>query len=650
VDIKRTFQWCRGRRALKHNLDFPELGWVVDDEPLWLTDRLFFSTQNQHYDQYEMLVPYSSRIKESITVPGLIIAARSGLQTLNQYISTRSATLGNDWRDDGPCYESSDDDTSVDDTSSDGTPDNSCENIDAWHNNIQGSIVNRLLEIALSRSIDVADVEALRCLLRFGVDPNVKRLSGGGYCLSRLWHPIIRAARLWDITGLKILVDRGADINAFNTLQAAVSRPIHISHKSESNIESARRAEVIKFILQTGFDIRKYGAQAIVAAVTPNLERPDEFLPDADLCEILTSSGVFLRDIRIQDELYLRHDEPVVLCTEPETNHIPTVGLLQWVIRRGCNLETVRFLINQGLEVHSTPSGKYGNTMLHDALCGTSRDRSAIVSLLLSHGVECNVNNTRGESLLEACVRSTPLWDKKEGEQYFNTFNNLLSHGALIDGSSLAPILQLLIEVRASNSLIHEVLHAGANINAQHHVKYGLTPLQQAVSSHRVSVAIELMNLGADVNEPAYHDGGSTALQAACLPNPLYNADTPLSFIRYLIEKGADINAPAAEIDGATALQGAAIRGSLNVACVLLDYGADVNTVSANSVLLSLKVGSALDYAAAGGALDMVQLLKDAGGRSAHPGSSGFDGAMLIAKSYQHFGIVEFLEEHVQSG
>ncbi|KAK3385284.1 ankyrin repeat-containing domain protein [Podospora didyma] len=75
-----------------------------------------------------------------------------------------------------------------------------------------------------------------------------------------------------------------------------------------------------------------------------------------------------------------------------------------------------------------------------------------------------------------------------------------------------------------------------------------MNPLQAAIFSCDKEMVHFLLTHGADINAPAYQDGGLTALQLA-----LFNGS--LETARYLLRKGADVFAPPALLNGRTVLE-----------------------------------------------------------------------------------------------
>lgn len=334
------------------------------------------------------------------------------------------------------------------------------------------------------------------------------------------------------------------------------------------------------------------------------------------------------------------------------------MDLLHLSIRSQCSLRVVEFLLSKGFSVHSQPDARSGHTMLHDALRSHSRDRSKIVERLLREGADYK-HRGQGLTILEASLhegqwmrRCLSELDPELRKEDIGLFKRLFDAGAPVTHrprpqlQNWQPLTSTLLEAEASDDLILEVIDAGVDLNERTCVdgpvgQSDWTPLQEAISRGRETLAKELLRRGADVHAPARGVFGCTALQIACW------VPTSFQFIEYLVAvHGAKVNEPPSEVNGKTALQRAASNGCLTLAEFLLDHGADVNALS-GYLRLRFKDQQtfprrfrALDCAAQMGKLDMVEFLLKAGGRSSR-GCLG--GAIHVAERRGYSAIVSVL-------
>lgn len=322
------------------------------------------------------------------------------------------------------------------------------------------------------------------------------------------------------------------------------------------------------------------------------------------------------------------------------------MDLLHLSIRNHCSFTVVSLLSDKGLRVHSNPGGQHSNTMLHDALLGSSRDRLKIVQFLLEKGVDCKFYGA-GLTILEAS-----LWNWRfssdNASEYLGIFERLLDAGAPVFHyphkrlSKWKPLISLLLDLGACDGLILRVVDAGASLNdygyGHSHLLQDVTPLQATLTHKRERLARDLIRRGADVHAPASAKAGLTALQAACLN------DLPIQFLKYMVVVlGVKIDEPPAKVSGLTSVAGAVWGGSLNTLEFLLDHGADVNAMCSFVAILpddKSPLVRPLDLAVLSGCLDKVELLLKAGGRSR---KDGLGGAIGIAARWGHFAVLSIL-------
>ncbi|KAI0414646.1 hypothetical protein F5X98DRAFT_389674 [Xylaria grammica] len=206
----------------------------------------------------------------------------------------------------------------------------------------------------------------------------------------------------------------------------------------------------------------------------------------------------------------------------------------------------------------------------------------------------------------------------------------MLGYGVPIGQSG---VLAHLIYNGVPRDKVQRVLDSGVDINAysgqglRDEYVWRYTPMQAAASNGSLEWIQFLLQMGADVNQPARGYCGRTALQAAC-----NDGRGEIDLVKFLVENGAD--------GGWTALQAAAERGDFAVAVLLLENGANINAPNRNSVL------SALDEAAGNGKLDMVQFLLDLGAFSGDRGESGYRGAIRRAENKEYWVVADIIRQH----
>lgn len=235
--------------------------------------------------------------------------------------------------------------------------------------------------------------------------------------------------------------------------------------------------------------------------------------------------------------------------------------------------------------------GQVSTHQLEEALGESIRlEHIAATVALLQHGVspDCYTLKTR------------PLWTALYSGKQTHRFCELLirfkanvnTPGILKQAIRRADVglLQLFInsgvnlEEQGMEALVESVswdfatsaaflLDSGVDVNTP---GLEMNPLQMAAGGGNLEMVEFLLTCGADINAPAYPDGGQTALQSAL------GSEDPVEVAGFLLDKGADIFAPPALVGGTTALEAiihswTSDEGRIALCSRLLDAGAPVN-------------------------------------------------------------------------
>ncbi len=221
---------------------------------------------------------------------------------------------------------------------------------------------------------------------------------------------------------------------------------------------------------------------------------------------------------------------------------------------------------------------------------------------------------------------------------------------------------------------VKTLLEMGANINEPAGPKNGGTALQMAASITNLKLVTYLLDQGADVNACGAAEYGMTALQVACRRIPV-----SYEIISLLLQRGADVNGPPSEDSGRTALQFACAKREVDFELVnlLIKHGADVNAEPApirgitalqgavihgdiELVLYLLERGAkvdapgarvegrtAIEAAAEHGRLTIAQILLNAHRLVGY--GLDLEKAIALAEEEGHFGVVKLLEDALES-
>jgi ankyrin repeat protein len=210
------------------------------------------------------------------------------------------------------------------------------------------------------------------------------------------------------------------------------------------------------------------------------------------------------------------------------------------------------------------------------------------------------------------------------------------------------PILSLAIHASLPLDLVQSLVDQGADLNEMD-PDLG-SPICVAIARGQLKWVRKLIEAGVDPN-PTVGCWWGSALTNACSLNVLCPGEKSekMNLIRYLIQHGADINCggePYKRLAGYIPLQACAIKGDVETASLLLQHGADPNTLcygwSGRDTFVT-----ALDLAAGLGRIDMIQLLLKAGGLSHMPGSTGYDRLIASSSLERQPAVVKLIREHI---
>ncbi|KAI0024473.1 hypothetical protein F4780DRAFT_603473 [Xylariomycetidae sp. FL0641] len=410
---------------------------------------------------------------------------------------------------------------------------------------------------------------------------------------------------------------------------------------------------------------------------------------DAVIC-LLVKHGAVINDpnLLILNEYCSFDARKALLHHTPDLSKIGAAALavtayhgdyeeVQWLLRHGVNVNTefhhddrvitpisaaslnsvkmAQFLLSKDAKPRLNKQDTTGFDLLYQLISGDFRTTSwncecplEVIEFWVKFGLGLCDQSTSQRSILEASL------ERQSGPQLCML---LLSLGAPVPTTS-GILASLIRNTNFSSHIDYHVhtsvtrlLRMGASIHAYDRISHSrMSPVQAAAEKMDQSLIEMLLSWGADINQPACIDCGHTALQALCSVETRAEAQKAqkLRMVQWMIEKGADVNAPAASSGGRTALQEAACCGDIETALLLLHNGANPNAPSGLWYYYFVRpVGSALDFAAAKGRIDMVQLLLNLGGISHEPGQTGYDRALDRAREAGHQIVEDLIRNHV---
>jgi ankyrin repeat protein len=455
----------------------------------------------------------------------------------------------------------------------------------AW-NSFAGTVPG--LNEPLNEAAERGDLALVKILLDKGADINAKAATVG--CRLCPWTALIVAANAGHVEVVRLLLEKGADIRATdhtgwtalvratNSGRLGVVRLL-IEKGADVNAEdglngntilmhaaSQGHLEVVKLLIEKGADVNAKPSFSNGTALDQAAEAGH-----LEVVKLLLDKGA---DVNAEDSdaltraLYNGHGDVVKL--------LETHGA-EWTLIRAVMLgdvKEVQQLIEGGADVNEQEDSE--GTVL---MMAASRKDIEVVKVLLANGADINAKSKDGRTALMAAAYGDAKITKL-----------LLDRGADVRTKTEDGHTALLSAVMAGSAdAVKMLLDKGADVNALSESNMSSeTCLMHAAGSGQEAIVKLLLENGADVNAKTKH--GGTALLPACNSGQV-------EIVKMLLDKGADVNS-----GGGTALLYASEKGHTDVVKMLLDKGAEVNTQAKDG-------NTAILYAAMAGSADIVKML-----------------------------------------
>ena len=278
------------------------------------------------------------------------------------------------------------------------------------------------------------------------------------------------------------------------------------------------------------------------------------------------------------------------------------------------HVEVARLLIQRGADInHST---KKGDTPL---LFAAFANHIEIVRMLLEKGACVDCENLQG---------ATPLiW--AAGKGYIELSQLLIQRGADINHSMKKGDTPLLFTAFANHiEIVRMLLEKGARVDCEN--LQGVTPLMWAAGKGYIELSQLLIQHGADINHRTKK--GDTPLIFAAFANHI-------EIVNLLVAAGARIDDPDDLGRSALIIVAGSPNGSLEVAQLLMEKGADINRVSRNgetAFKLACHIGNA----------DIATYLYEKGAATSFEDSSD-EGVELNGKIHHILGDYFLAQDHL---
>lgn len=233
-------------------------------------------------------------------------------------------------------------------------------------------------------------------------------------------------------------------------------------------------------------------------------------------------------------------------------------SLLQLAVLRE-DFELLNLLLDEGADLES-----HGPQALVQA---TEDGNIEIAAFLLDRGTDANAFGNVFTAL-QAAARSGNV----ELAEY------LTERGADVNAPASSIKGRTALQAAAENGnfdMIVFLLDQGADVNAPPALPYGVTALEASMSGREITEARGeifklLLDSGALVNPPTGSDYKATTILHRFIKGD------QVDLIRLVLEAGLNVN-HMSDIEGGTPLQLASAAGNLELAKLLIEYGADVN-------------------------------------------------------------------------
>ncbi len=235
--------------------------------------------------------------------------------------------------------------------------------------------------------------------------------------------------------------------------------------------------------------------------------------------------------------------------TLESTHDSPNPEMLFSALDQG-NLETIRRLVDQGVDIHSRSRGGW-TPLMYASLSGNLE----IARFLLEQGVDVNAYDEEGWTALMLAT----------GQGYLDLVYLLMEQGANVNAQNQESLTALMIAAEQNNlDIARFLVQQGAELNGYEQISH-LTPLMWAVEEGHFELAEFLLQSGANVN--VQNPYGSTALTVAIIKDRT-------EIVKMLLDFGADFSNSK---DDWTPLRLAVLEGNRKILELLIRHGADLH-------------------------------------------------------------------------
>ena len=416
----------------------------------------------------------------------------------------------------------------------------------------------------LSLACEAGNADLIKLLLKAHADVNQTLANGE--------TPLMMAARTGRVPVIELLLEHGAKLEEREKLRGttAVMWAAANSNTDAVRVLIARGADINAHSATTAPGRRPYLADSGRARIQEFIDGKGQ---GGTVVDVDAPDAKVGNDPKAAEEAHHRLEEERVVAKRtiasfpsPDTEHRSDRqwgGLtpLLFAAREG-NLDTVKVLLDTGVDVNQ--KSEYGWTAL---LVATHNRFYRLGTYLLEHGAEPNLANEGGWTPLYIATDNRNI----EGGDYPTRKPDMdhLDYIKLLLAKHANPNLRMRSSTETRTVFTHQWL-----------LEEGATPFLRAAQSGDIVLLKLLLESGADPSIST--DAKVTPLMVASgigwVQGVTYewSPAATLETVKLLLDRGADVNAQDL-LDGRTALMGAAHKGRNDVIELLVQHGGDLS-------------------------------------------------------------------------